>query len=75
MKQFINLTTRVINKSHIIEIVKHQNKYEIHMSNNNITGVILFASGSLGTRHNIIEICNKKDKQDYEIITELIKKC
>ena len=73
MKNFINLTSRVINKLHIIEIIKKSNKYEIHMSNNNIDGFWLFSSGCLGTNYKIIELCNKKDKQDYETITNLIK--
>jgi hypothetical protein len=73
MKTFINLTSRVINKLHIIEIIKKSNKYEIHLSINQIDGAWLFSSGCLNTNHNIIEICNKKDKQDYETITNLIK--
>lgn len=73
MKHFINLTTRVINKLHIIEIIKHPNKYEIHMSNNSIDGFLLFSSGSIDTKNNIIEVCNTKNKQDYETITELLK--
>ena len=36
MKHFINLTSRVINKLHIIEIIKKPNKYEIHMNTNDI---------------------------------------
>ena len=73
MKHFINLTTRVINKLHIIEIIKKPNKYDIHMSNNSIDWFLLFSTGGLDTNHNIIEICNKKNKQDYETITDLIK--
>jgi len=43
------------------------------MSKNNINGFLLFQCGGLTTNHNIIEICNKKDKKDYETITNLIK--
>jgi len=73
MKNFINLTSCVINKLHIIEIIKKPNKYQIYMSNHNICGGWLFSIGLLKTNHNIIEICNKKDKQDYETITNLLK--
>jgi hypothetical protein len=73
MKIFINLTSRVINKLHIVEIVKRPNKYEIHMSNSSIDGFLIFAGGGLNTKHNIIEICNKKDKQDYETLTDFMK--
>jgi len=73
MKHFINLTSRVINKLHIIEIIKHPNKYIIHMSNNTIDGFLFFTTGSLHTIPNIIEICNINNKRDYETITELLK--
>jgi hypothetical protein len=73
MKHFINLTSRVINKSHIIEIIKKPNRYEIHMSNNKIDGLIFIGSGWIDTRSNIIEICEKTNTQDYDTITNLIK--
>ncbi len=73
IKKFINLTSRVINKSHIVEIIKHPNKYDIHMSNLNLYGFTIFAIGSLTNNPNIIEICNKNNKQDYDTITEFIK--
>ena len=73
MKQFIHLTSRVINKLHIIEIIKQPNKYEIHMSNYNIDGFMFFGSGNVDSTPNIIKICNVKNKQDYETITELLK--
>lgn len=73
MKYFINLTSKVINKLHIIEIVKRPHKYEIHMSNNTGYGILMFGSGSINTRYNIIEIYKNRDKQDYETITNLIK--
>ena len=43
------------------------------MSNHRINGFLLFSSGSFDTNHNIIQICNQKDKEDYETITKLIK--
>jgi hypothetical protein len=73
MKHFINLTTSVINKLHIIEIVKKPSKYTIFLSNNDISGCILVGSGSVSTTSNKIDICEKDDKVDYDKITELIK--
>ena len=46
MKHFINLTSRVINKSHIIEIMKEPNKYYLHMSNTSINGFVLVSTGT-----------------------------
>lgn len=73
MKNFINLTSRVINKLHIIEITKQSTSYSIHMSTNSINGVILFSSGVVTTQKNIIEISEKYDKEDYDTITKIIK--
>ena len=36
MKNFINLTSCVINKLHISEIIKKPGNYNIHMSNSDI---------------------------------------
>ena len=81
MKNFINLTSKVINKLHIIEIIKKPNMYHICMSNSsiqgNIHGYILGVTGNIGgdlvKRHNVIEICQKNNKEDYDTITDLIK--
>ena len=42
------------------------------MTNNTIGGFFLLGNGTIDTNFNIIEICNKEDKQDYETITKLI---
>jgi hypothetical protein len=74
MKQFIQLTSRILNKSHIVEIIKQNNKYFIYMSNKYIYGQIVLANGSLTTEQNIIEICEEKHKRDYTTITEELNK-
>lgn len=71
---FINLTTRVLNKLHIVEIIKEPGKYSIHMSNNSINGFLFLSSGGLSTNNNIIEIYEKYHKEDYDILSNLIKK-
>jgi hypothetical protein len=72
MKQFINLTTTVINKLHISEITKSPQKYRIYMSNNNLSGGMLFLSGYISSVYNIIEICEIKNSLDYKKITDFI---
>jgi hypothetical protein len=71
MKYFIELSSRVINKLHIIEIVKKPNKYCIHM-NNIMTNKTLFSNGNQSTEYNVIEICKKYHKEDYDTITKVI---
>ena len=72
MKHFINLTSRVINKLHIVQIVKQPNKYYIHISKNESYAFFAFGSGFLDSYDNVIEICEKKNKQDYDKITSEI---
>jgi hypothetical protein len=72
MKNFIKLSSIVINKLHIIQIVKKPNIYEIHMIHNKIEGMFFCGSGIIDTKSNMIKICEKKDKEDYDIITDLI---
>jgi hypothetical protein len=73
MKHFINLSTCVINKLHIVEILKRPIKYHIYMSNSSIDGTMIFSMGSISSKTNVIEICEKNNKQDYDTITNLIK--
>jgi hypothetical protein len=74
MRQFINLSSRVINKLHIIQIIKEPSKYYIHITERDFTGHIFFSSGSMSSYNNIIEICEKDNKLDYDTITNEIKK-
>jgi len=72
MKHFINLTDCVINKLHIIHIVKKPNKYCIHLANNSFSGQFLFVYGEITSYKTTLELCETKDKADYDKITEFI---
>jgi hypothetical protein len=74
MNHFIHLTSRVINKLHIVEIVKTQNMYEIHLLNHKTNGAFLWGSGYIDTNSTIIKICQEKDKQDYKTLSVMIDK-
>jgi len=73
MKHFINLSSRVINKLHIIEIIKQPNMYEIHLNKYHIDGFGVLGCGVVEAVHRIITICENKNKKDYDIITNLLK--
>ena len=73
MTHFIHLSSRVINKLHIIEIIKNPNKYLIHMNNYNKGGCLIIGSGIVHSNSNIIEICKRNNRKDYDNITKLIK--
>lgn len=71
MSLFIHLSSRVINKLHIVEIIKNPSKYLIHMSSD---GCLIVGGGAVHSKSNIIEICKTKNRQDYDNITHWIKK-
>ncbi len=70
---FLTLTTGRINKLHIVNIVKTIGNYSIVMTNPNLNGYVMLGSTGIDTKKEIIKICEKTNKEDYEIITELIK--
>lgn len=72
MKHFINLTGCVINKLHIIDIIKTPNKYCIHLASNSFSGQVLLSFGYVTTYNTTLELCETKDKADYDKITEFI---
>jgi hypothetical protein len=72
MKHFVNLSSRVINKFHIIEIIKKSTRYDIYMNNADIDFFCLVGSGGATSRPHVIEVCKYKNKKDYNIITDLI---
>lgn len=74
MKQFINLTYQVINKSHITEILKLPGKYHIYRTNNSFSGLFVAGTGLISTDYTKIEICENKNKKDYDTITNFINK-
>ncbi len=74
MLQFMRLTSRVINKAHIIEITKPcHDKYSIYMSNMHISSSAVFGSGSISSRQNVIEICKVQNPYDYDCISKFIQ--
>ena len=71
---FINLSSRFINKLHIVEIVKQPSKYYIYMSDSRIDGIMMFSFGDIRTKHNFLEICETQNPQDYKKITDFIER-
>ena len=69
---FIKLTSMIINKAHIVEIVKKPTQYHVYMSNNVTDGFCIFGFGIMKTNYNMIEICSVKQPIDFKKITEWI---
>jgi len=72
MKHFLHLSSRVINKLHIIEIIKQPSKYYVYMNNKDISGFGFVSFGILSTNHSMIQVCENNNKEDYDIITNFI---
>jgi len=68
MNHFIKLSGRLINKLHIAEILHSQNKFYIYMSIKQISGFWTCVFGNISSHFYTIEICEKKNKEDYNEI-------
>ena len=72
MKPFLQLTSRVINASHIVQIVTTPTSYCIHLTAQKTSGIFLFSSGSLASHPYTIDICKTKQTSDYDAVTRFI---
>lgn len=73
MTNFIKLSSMVINKLHITQIIQEQNKYHVFLTRQYNRGFMIWGSGAFTSQFTMIEICETKHKQDYNIITEFIE--
>ena len=72
MSRFIKLTSTIINTSHIKKIIIHNDKYCLHLNDQNINGSNFGWSGYIVSSDSIIEICKKKNITDYTIMNTWI---
>lgn len=66
--KFIRLSQIIINPLQLSTIVMKENKYYIHMMRNK--GTILFGSGGFDCDE--IEVCKKKNPEEYKTVSEWI---
>ena len=71
MHQFLKLRYVTINTNAITKIISANNRHDIYMEQN-LWGMCWFIGGGLATQHNIIEVCEKKHYDDYQIVTNWI---
>ena len=74
MTRFIKLTSTIINTSHIKKIIIHNDKYCLHLNDQNINGSKFGWSGYILSSDSIIEICKNKNITDYTIMNTWILK-
>jgi hypothetical protein len=68
---FIALSSRIINPSYISSIILKENMYTIKMLHFDMSGFMLFSSGSLNTQSDI-HICKTRNPQDYGVMSNWI---
>lgn len=72
MSHFIKLQAILINKLHIIQIIKQpKNIYHIHMTNNIMDGFVI---GDMFIEPTIIKIDETHNKIDYDTVSNFIDK-
>ena len=73
MSQFLKLSKIVINTNHIRNINILTSKYEIKLSTPNISGYVISGSGKFDLNFPTINVCEKEDNEDYNIVKNWIK--
>ena len=72
--KFIRLTKMLINPSTIRTISMTDTSYTIHFTSEQMSGLVLFGSGSIGTRSSQIVIDKTKQPSDYRMLQCWISK-
>jgi hypothetical protein len=72
--KFLRLSKLLINTSSIRTITMTDTKYTIHFMAERSTGLILFSSGSMGSRSVEIVIDKKENPSDYRVMQSWISK-
>ena len=76
MSNFIRLSNRILNVSHIVEILKYTKKetpmFRICLNKSNYSGFAIFGSGGIDNQHHEIVISSKTDFEDYRRINDWI---
>ncbi len=73
MSQFLKLSKIIINTNHIRNINILASKYEIKLSTPNISGYVIAGSGKFDSNFPTINVCEKENNEDYNIVKNWIK--
>ena len=72
MSSFLKLSKIIINTNHIRNINILQSKYEINFTIPIIEGFILLGSGNINTNYYTLNVCEKENNEDYNVIKKWI---
>jgi hypothetical protein len=71
--KFIKLSRFIINTSKISTVQVLDNRYIINISSSNTSGFMLAGSGMFNSNETIIHVCQKKDPEDFDVLTKWIE--
>ena len=72
MMKFIKLSNLIINTSKISTVRMIDNRYIIKIACSNTSGFIVAGSGWIHSIDTVIHVCQKKDPEDYNIVTKWV---
>ena len=72
MASFLKLSKIIINTNHIRNINIKPSNYEIILSTPNISGYILSGSGKFDLNFPTINVCEKENNEDYNVVKKWI---
>ena len=72
MANFLKLSKICINTNHIRNINIKPSNYEIRLVTPNMVGFIIFGSGQIELDYPTINICEKENNEDYNIVKKWI---
>ena len=74
MSRFLKLTKSIINTNQIRIIdFNKPSEYNIQLVTKEFYGYFLFGSGSIDSSEPYITVCEKKNPEDYKIVSDWIK--
>ena len=74
MSRFLKLTKSIINTNQIRIIdFNKPSEYNIHLVTKEFYGYFLFGSGGIDSSEPYITVCEKKNPEDYKIVSDWIK--
>ena len=74
MSRFLKLTKSIINTNQIRIIdFNKPSEYTIHLVTKEFKGYFIMGTGIIDTSEPYYTICEKKDPEDYKIVSERIK--
>ena len=71
--KFLNLKHVVVNVQHISRIYKKKETFVLDFNAQNISGILLWGSGSVSSETHFMKISKETDPEDYQTVADFVK--